>query len=159
MDKIQEKIFRPIGQLGVVVMILMVLLIVFDVGGRFFFNRPVIGAVEIVELQNVLLCFFALVWCTLNKEHLNVTILEKFIPEKVKAVSDNIFYLAAAVFYSLLCIQNMKITYKYISKGAESVVLKIPLLPIYFIIGFSCLCVVIILVMTLINNIILAVKK
>ena len=108
MDKVLEKIFRPIGLLGVVIMILMVLLGVFDVGGRFFFNRPVIGAVEIVELQNVLLSFFALVWCTLNKEHLKVTILEKIIPEKVKVVSDNFFYLVAAVLYSLLCIQNMK---------------------------------------------------
>lgn len=159
LDQKIEKIFRPIGQLGIVAIIAMMFLIVLDVAGRYFFNCPIVGSVEIVQLQNILLSFFALVWCTLNKEHINVSIMEKFIPIKVRSISDTVYYLLGAGFYSIMCLQNIKIVHGYIIQEGRTIVLGIPLLPIYFIIAFSCACVAILLLIAVIENIIGMVKK
>ena len=120
LDLLIQRIFRFIGQIGIVVIISMMLLIVTDVAGRYFFNRPIVGSIEIVELQNIILSFFALIWCTLNMEHIKVTVFEKYIPAKVKSFSDTVYYLLGASFYTFICIQNIKILHEYVLKGTET---------------------------------------
>ena len=158
-DKILEKIFRPIGQVGILAIVAMMLVVVFDVVGRYFFNRPIIGATEIVQILNILLSFFALIWCTLEKEHIKVDILENIIPPKVKKPSDTVYYLLGVGFYSLICIQNAKITYGYFFKEGKTVVLGIPLLPVYSIISITCGCVAILLLFAVIRNVFMTVNK
>ena len=159
MDKILEKIFRPVGQLGILAIVAMMFLVVFDVAGRYFFNRPIIGTTEIVQILNILLSFFALIWCTLGKEHIKVDILENIIPRKVKKSSDTVYYLLGVGFYSLICIQNARITYGFFYKEGKTLVLGIPLLPVYFIISITCGCVAVLLLIAVIRNIFISVNK
>lgn len=159
MDKILEKIFRPVGQLGILAIVAMMFLVVFDVVGRYFFNRPIIGATEIVQILNILLSFFGLIWCTLGKEHIKVDILENIIPRKVKKSSDTVYYLLGVGFYSLICIQNARITYGYFFEEGKTLVLGIPLFPVYFIISITCGCVAIILLTAVIRNIFISGNK
>lgn len=158
-DLVIQKFFRFFGQIGIVAIISMMLVIVFDVGGRFFFNSPIPGTVEIVELQNIILSFFALIWCTLNLEHIRVTLLDNLIPDKIKFYSDTVFYLLGAGFYAFISVQNVKVTQEALSKGTSTIVVGIPLFPVYIIIAFSCACVAAILLIAVIKNIYSVVKK
>ncbi|MFH1032126.1 MAG: TRAP transporter small permease [Chloroflexota bacterium] len=61
-----------IGYIGVAAVILIVLV---DVGGRYFFNRPLLGGVEFVELAMMALGGFAIMYTAVKGGHVAIDLL------------------------------------------------------------------------------------
>ena len=93
MEKV-EKIIRRIiefsGILAVFVLVTMMILTVIDVFLRYCFSRPIVGSQELIVLLMVCVVFLGLGWCTLNKNHIKVDIIESILSRKSRIFLDSI---------------------------------------------------------------------
>ncbi len=59
-----------------------------DVGGRYLFNKPLLGAVEMSEFLMVFLSFGALALAELRNSHITVDFFVTALPERAQALLD-----------------------------------------------------------------------
>ena len=108
MEKV-EKIIRRIiefsGILAVFVLVTMMMLTVIDVFLRYCFSRPIVGSQELIVLLMVCVVFLGLGWCTLNKNHIKVDIIESILSRKSRIFLDSINYILVLAL-SLFIIKN-----------------------------------------------------
>lgn len=116
----------------------MVLITTVDVIGRFIFNSPLKGSLEMIEFLMVAIGAFGLGWATLRDVHINVNILVQNFRERIQIVFDIITHLMCLIIFGLISWQTMTealnsmLTYKDVSE-----VLKIPVYPFYFFMAFG----------------------
>ena len=108
-------------------------LVVVDVVGRYFFNRPVKGSNDIGELILVLIAYFAMAYTQSCKEHVRVTLVWGKLPPKGKLIGDGIAFLFGAVIYALIAWNLGERAWKLIAgtypSSSESPVLGITHIP------------------------------
>ncbi|MEK3933717.1 TRAP transporter small permease [Sporosarcina sp. FSL W7-1349] len=85
-------------------LIFMMLIISFDVIGRNFFNKPIVGTFEMTELSSALLVFFALAMTHRHKEHISIDFAVTKLPEKARNLLEGIIELV--IFVTLLFMAN-----------------------------------------------------
>jgi TRAP-type transport system small permease protein len=68
-----------------------------DVIGRYLFDNPLIGSVELTELLMGCLIFSSLPIITWRREHINVDITDAFIPLQVKKARNHLFNIVIAI--------------------------------------------------------------
>jgi TRAP-type C4-dicarboxylate transport system permease small subunit len=76
----------------------MMLLTTADVGGRYFFNSPILGAVELTQLMLAALVFLSLPVVCWRQEHVSVDLLDAVFPVKliwIREVIVNLIVTAA----------------------------------------------------------------
>ncbi len=64
-----------------------------DVIGRYLFNSPIVGALELTEFSMAIVIFLGLVLLTSDEGHVTVDLLDSFIPDKIKAIQKVIINL------------------------------------------------------------------
>ena len=76
-----NKIIKALTWMAYLVILLMLIIIVGNIIGRFFFNKPLLGTVELVELGMVIIGFFAMPYATMtnaNVKSLDVNLILMF---------------------------------------------------------------------------------
>jgi len=84
----------------------MMFLVVCDVGGRYLFNRPVHGALEITEFIMVGLVFLTLAHTQAIKGHIQVELLIGLMSRRKKLVLDLVTYVLGTVIFALITWQG-----------------------------------------------------
>ncbi len=84
------------------ILALMMLLLAADVIGRYFFNRPVLGSIEITEFMMATMVFFGLAYTRMHKGHINVDILIGRLPSRAQAVINSITTFATLGVFALI---------------------------------------------------------
>jgi len=69
-----RKVALFFGYLGSIAMCLMAVIVTVDVSGRFLFNKPLRGGIEIVEELMVCVIFLMLAYVTEKEKHIKVDI-------------------------------------------------------------------------------------
>lgn len=77
-------------------------LTVLDVGGREALNRPLPGGYEISELVLLVLFFLALPATTLRDEHITVTLIDLWLPDRARQVLAGLADLLTAAMLAAL---------------------------------------------------------
>ena len=135
------RLSRWMGVVAIVVLIAMMAFTVLDVFLRAFFNTPIKGDVEIIELAMVCVGFLGLAWCAMRGMHIQVDLLVTSFSRRGRSVFDAFNYLLGMGVCFIF-------TYKSLAEGIAnreihnlSAVLKIPLYPFYWIvtIGYAML--------------------
>jgi TRAP-type C4-dicarboxylate transport system permease small subunit len=114
-----------------------------DVVGRYLFNSPVVGGLELTEFSMAIVIFLGLVLLTSDEGHVTVDLLDSFVPDKIKVIQKVIINLINLIVMGVLSWQ-LWIKAKDIAEyGDRTEFLMIPLSPlIYFMsimTGISCL--------------------
>ncbi len=81
----------------------MMALTFFDVIGRYIFNSPIIGALELTEFSMAIVIFLGLVLLTSQEGHVTVDLIDNFVPDKIKPIQKiviNLINLAVLVVIS-----------------------------------------------------------
>ena len=63
------------GFMALIALLAMMLLTTTDVFFRFFFDSPILGSIELVEILMVTVAGLSLAWCTLKSGHIRVDLL------------------------------------------------------------------------------------
>ena len=95
-------VFRRLSYVGIAAMLLLVCA---DVFGRTFLDQSVKGTVELVELLNATLVFFALAYVTLQKRHVEITLVVSRWSQRAQARLSIFTSLVTAAMMALIAWQ------------------------------------------------------
>ena len=154
--KVIDTLSRWMGYVSSVLVVVLMLDVVADVCGRYFFNAPLLGASEMATLMMVIIIFSALAWAALADKHIKVDIVMQRFSPRVRAIVNSITLLLTLGIYGV-------ITWRSVleSMGVHDVssYLRVSHTPFYWImtVGFAVFCISI--VVLVIKNIAEARKR
>ncbi len=111
---------------------------VLDVSGRYFFNRPLLGAVELSEFLMVLLSFGALALAELRNSHITVDFFVGALPERVRAVLEAAAALLGILFWTFVAWRAAVHAQRIWHAGEVSANLTLPTWPFYLVVTLGC---------------------
>ena len=87
-DAVATKIssYMSFGASATVVVVMLT--VTADVVGRYFFNTPLTGVMEIIKMAIPVIAFFMFPWATHESRHVRSTVLYMHLPQKVRMVID-----------------------------------------------------------------------
>ena len=130
-----HKINNWVTYISVAVLLIMVFFVAADVIGRYLFDRPILGGMEIQELMMVVIIFLALGITTFDKQHVYVELLVIRLKGRTLAIVNSIATLASLIFIALLIWQTAKNGLNDLTSEAPTISpsLSIPIAPFIFV--------------------------
>lgn len=150
------KISEIMGFIAIISLLIMMMLTVFDVTGRYFFSRPVLGCTEITELLMVCVGFLGLALCALQDRHVKIDILVNLFPERVQKILHSFNFIVVVVVTAFISWQTF-IEAPQVHR--KTLLLNIPQSPFYSLTGFSYLMMSLIAIVLLVKSIQRMVKR
>ena len=150
--KIVYTMSRLIGYLAMGLLVLMMLLTVADVSGRylsgwFAWASPITGAAELSEFMLVIVFFPALAWCALARQHVRVTLIVARFSSKTQAIVSSITLLVALGIYAIMAWRGFL---EATQVNKQTSLLQLPFTPFYWIfamgIAIFCLSIVVLII-------------
>jgi TRAP-type C4-dicarboxylate transport system permease small subunit len=120
------------GLASAAVLAVLVVLTFADVGGRYFFNKPVYGAYELIEILMGALIFTALPVITLADRHITIDLLDSVTPQWVVPWRDFSVSLLSAVALAVIAWQLYVHANDKASYNDVTTFLRIPQAPVIF---------------------------
>jgi len=144
LERISERAARSIYRISLLVVLVMMLLTVYDVVARYFFNRPLIGAYEFTEFLLVIMVTSALAFAQVSKRHISVELLVSGLPLRARKITHVISCSICLSIYVLIAWQGFKGAQTQWRHGIVSGAFSVPLWPFYLFLAFGCsvLCLV-----------------
>lgn len=155
-----EFLTRWLNQITLTLVLLNVLLIIADVIGRYFFNRCVNGAHELVQFSFMYAGLMTWGYCEMHGQLIRVDFVANLLPKKFMAYVNVIMTVVGMVAASLLGWRLWMKAMGYLNSGQRTIELRLPEWPF---LGFASLIglsvFVLALLITLKNNIGEVIKK
>lgn len=145
-----SKLFYPITRylniVGLVFLALMMFLTAADVIGRYVFNKPLTGALELTEFMMAVVVAFGLSYTQVKKGHVSVDVVTSKLPQRAKAVINSITCLLFLCLFALISWRLILYAGNLGAEGYTSSALKIPMSPFVYLValGSTILCLVLI---------------
>ncbi|MFZ4452734.1 TRAP transporter small permease [Salibacterium aidingense] len=117
------------------VLCFIMVLISFDVIGRYFFNQPITGSFELTELGSAILVFFTFAIAHKYKEHIAIGFLVDKFPDKMKSVIEGAIELLVFVVIFLMSWQIYNDAVRMMGRGTTTSDLGLPVYPFIMLIG------------------------
>lgn len=137
--RVLDSLSRWMGYVSAAVIGLLMLVVVADVCGRYFFNSPIMGASELACFMMVVVVFPALAWAALTGKHVRVDILVSHFSPRVQAIFDSVTLLVALGIFVIITWQSV-----LESMAAHNVtsLIRLPHAPFYWImtVGLAVFC-------------------
>jgi TRAP-type C4-dicarboxylate transport system permease small subunit len=132
-----DSVARPLTCLGRIIASTMIVAIMFltffDVGGRFALNKPITGSYELTEFMMSLFIGFGVGYCAYRHGLIRVDLIMQHTNKKTNAWIDVITYSASLIFYIMITWQCLNNAFSYYHTGLTSSVLYIPVYPFVFV--------------------------
>ena len=137
--KVIDTLSRWMGYVSSALVIILMLDVVADVCGRYFFNSPILGASELATLMMVIIIFSALAWTALAGKHIKVDLLMARFPSRVQVIVSSITLLLTLGIYSIIVWQSALYSLKVDNITS---MLRLPQAPFYWVmtIGWAVFC-------------------
>jgi len=130
-----QRASKAVTYAGRIVIVLMVILVVTDVALRYFLNRPVPGAAELIAYSLVILIFSTLAWAETEGGHITVPVLFDRLPPRVRAVTDIVTSFLSLGIIGLICWRSLVYARAQWLQGRFSGVLHIPEYPFIYLVA------------------------
>ncbi len=133
-----EWISSNLSYLGSIALFSMMLLTTVDVVGRYFFNKPVLGAFELTEFLVLILIFSFLAPSQAKKSHVAVDLLFQHLPGRLRAMIDIFNHLLCTLFMALIAYRGYVRAFEIKEFGEATSNLGIIKYPFAFFVVFGC---------------------
>lgn len=107
----------------------MMFLMATDVIGRYLFNSPISGGLELVEFMMAIIVPFGIAYCALHRSHVAVDMVVERFPRKLRLAVDAVTTIASVIFLAILCWQNILNVIDSYNSKMTSAVLQLPSYP------------------------------
>ncbi|MEN1761968.1 TRAP transporter small permease [Anoxynatronum sibiricum] len=115
--------------ISIIVIFGTMMLTVFDVLGRFIFNKPIAGTFELTRIGLAMIVFPALGVAQLEKENIGITIVYDRLGLTVRKVLDVLIAVVSLVLFSIVFWQMIKHAQRIQASGLITSVLRMPVHP------------------------------
>jgi TRAP-type C4-dicarboxylate transport system permease small subunit len=138
----------------------MMMVVVIDVIGRYAFDKPLMGAYELVGYLMAIAGPWAIGYSQIQKGHIRVDFLLNRFPKKGQAVITSIAYLIGVLVFSVLCYCMVTKTQYFLGlkHGNTTDTMGIPIAPFTILVAIGLGMLALVLIFDLIHTI-LEVKK
>jgi TRAP-type C4-dicarboxylate transport system permease small subunit len=152
LEKIIQQLTLRLSQLGQIALVAVMLVIVANIVLRAWW-LPLKGSYELVEILGALLLSLGIAHCAFQKGHVAVSFLvDKMSPRK-RAMADLFTNLVFAVTMLYVTWGMLSYAGKMYSRGYATTALNIPLFPVYYLVGFGLLLLLLVVVVQLLKSI------
>ena len=156
--KVVTRICQIINIVGLVILALMTLFILVDVFGRYFFNRPIAGSYDSVQLMMTVLVSFALAYTAVRKGHIKINWLISLFPSRVQSVINSITSFLCLGISAVITWQVVLQAESLKLQGATSALLQIPIYPFLYAIAFGSALLCLVFIYNFFEHLIRAIK-
>jgi TRAP-type C4-dicarboxylate transport system permease small subunit len=136
--KTVERLCKGLNFVSVVMIAAMVIMITADVIGRALFNRPVPGALEMLQYMLVVTVYFSLGWAALSGRHVKLDFLVSRFPTRLRTVTDSTMHLIGIVMLAFFAWQAIVAAEDARRLNLVSSVLEIPRFPFFYALAVGC---------------------
>jgi len=120
--------------------IMIIIILVINVVGRFIFNKPLLGTVEIIEMGMVIVGFIAIPFASYKRSHVRVDFLVSYFPQKARLILSVIGFFLSFGITGIITYQSIILAIKYVhTLGQATPLLNIPYAPFRIFMAFGLL--------------------
>jgi TRAP-type transport system small permease protein len=152
-EKVIVSISSAMSNCATFSLMILMLIIVADVFLRCFFNHPILGSVEIVELMLLVTVFLVLPNNQYKKINIVIDVFYSRMSQKARRIMDIIIDVASLIIVSLLSWRAFTHFQFFIDSKSSTDLLKMPVAPFQFILAFGWLMLGIVLLHDLFSTI------
>lgn len=134
LDRVLRVIALAAGAIAMAALAALAAVTVVDVSGRYLFNSPLFGAVEISEFLLVLLAFAGFAYAELRKAHITVDFFLISVPRRVRMALETTAALLGVAFWLLVAWRTALHAGRVRAVNDVSFNLAIPTYPFYWIV-------------------------
>ena len=146
-------IINIVGFIALITLIAMMMLTTVDVFLRYFFDRPILGSIELVELFMISIAGLSLAWCTWRSGHIRVDLLLGLFSKKTNRVIDIVNYILTAAICGLMVPSLIWRYMEGVKMDVRTYVLRIPEGPFVLLLGFGYLLMLSVLIIQIVKAI------
>jgi len=134
-----ENINQALGAAAVIFILVMMVSITADVGGRYLFNTPILGTTELNRTLLVYAVCFALGYTEFRKRHIRVELVLNRLP-KARTLVEGLQLLLALVLMGFATYASSVIAYNATVQGEyETGIINFPMWPGRIALAVGCL--------------------
>jgi TRAP-type C4-dicarboxylate transport system permease small subunit len=145
--------------LAVVAMLLMMVITCIDVVGAKLFLAPLLGAIDIVQLSQIIAISFAAGMTLILGRHIQVEFFFQLLPRRVQAVTDSCVNLLGLGLFILIVWRLVELGHSYQTTGEYTATAYIPLYPFAYAVAIACIPVCLVLFSELLKSLTMREKK
>ena len=146
-EKFNRRISEWFEWVGLAAMLAMMVITCVDVVGAKLFKSPVLGALDIVQLSQIVAIGFAASMTLIVGRHIQVEFFFDLLPRRVQAVISPIVLIIVFVFFIVIIWQIGVLGYSFQTSGEYTATAYIPLYPFAYglALAFIPVCLVLLL--------------
>lgn len=162
LHKLEKAIYRfaaKVSYVGQTVLMVMVLLVVVDVILRRFFNSPLPWSLEVIQVMLVIVVFFSVAYCGVQKAHVCIDVLTARIPQKARTIISIFTHILGITILIYMAWGGSISALARYHDNRVTGILPIPIYPFAFVVAFGCLLLALVLLVQLVSIILHKVTK
>lgn len=116
------------------VLVALMLITVVDVAGRYFFNSPLTGTIDLTQMSVVAMVYLGMAYTTYQGSHAVISVLYDRLPETAARVLDRIINASAAALFAIIAWRTAANAIQIRDFGQSTQLLLLPLYPVYWVV-------------------------
>lgn len=112
LDRITIKLKSILEWLSIIFLFIQIVVVVYVVFGRFVLNRTPVWGEEIALLSMIWLSLFSVTIAEMDSAHINISLIDKILSDRVIKIRNLIFHLMNTVFSLVLTVEGFTLTFK-----------------------------------------------
>jgi TRAP-type C4-dicarboxylate transport system permease small subunit len=159
LEKAISGLATRVSYIGQAVLMVMVLLVVVDIILRRFFNSPLPWSLEVIQVMLVVVVFFSVAYCGVQKAHVSIDVLTSRLPQKARTIVSILIHILGITILIYMAWGGTISAIARLHDNRVTGILPVPIYPFAFVVAFGCLLLALVVVVQLINIIIRKVTK
>ena len=129
-----DGLLKVLNYVSVIIIFLTSIWISADVVGRYIFNSPIPGTVELIKTGILAIVFCAIPYTLQRGRHIRTEVLVRHFPPAIIELCNALGSLIGAVIFALVCYFGWQVAWQaWLVKEFEGVQLRVPTYPSRFI--------------------------
>lgn len=149
---------RIVHKVGLAILMMLMLLTVGDVAGRYLFGRPIPGTFELTQFMLALIVFCSIGFTQVCKAHISIDVMVSRFSPRARAIIDSVTCLLSLGLFSVVTWQSAVHAVRTWRAGEVAGVLPLPIYPFVFAVALGSLLFCLVLAVNLLTSMASVVK-
>lgn len=158
-ERFNQRFSRLCEWLGIAAMLVMMVITCIDVVGAKVFLSPLLGAIDIVMLSQIVAISFAASMALIVGRHIQVEFFFDLLPRRVQAVIDSFILLLSLGLFIVIIWRLGALGYSFQTSGEYSATAYIPLYPFAYVIALASIPICLIFLQKFLKSLTKRVRK
>lgn len=152
-ETVVQRLCRLFYNIGAVFLFVLMLISSADMIGRYFFNSPITGALEMSQILVAAMVFLGWGQTQIQKGNITVDLFFVLFPPKMKSIATLVTTLLSAVVFGSMTWQALLAAKQYHDAGRMVFVINLPLGPLQFFVALGALVMTVVLILELVKHV------